>query len=64
MDWEPNDDGEYNEARTYVNGRLVTVFSDRTGEHWSMTIDDGDMIDLDATDEAHARIEALTEAQQ
>lgn len=36
------EDGEYNEARTKIQDHAVTIFSDREGDEWLYSIDDGE----------------------
>ena len=58
--WLFNYDGEYNEQSMLVDDVNITIFSDRDGELWSVRIgDNGNMMDLDATDVYAARREAL-----
>jgi hypothetical protein len=55
-------DGEYNEQTCEVQGHQVSLFSDRDGEKWIYTIDDGNLIYAEARNEAEAKLEAIVEA--
>jgi hypothetical protein len=52
-------DGEYNEQTCEVQGRQVSLFSDRDGEKWAYTIDDGDIVYAEARNEVEAKLEAI-----
>lgn len=61
--WTPEPDGEYNEQWTYINGKKITIASDRDGEKWIMILGEDDAPwDLEATDLHAARREAIKEA--
>lgn len=64
MIWEKVEDGEYNEQKTVIEGRSVTIFSDRDGEQWDCVIDGQECFSLEATSKYSARKEAEREAKQ
>lgn len=64
VNWTPESDGEYNQHSATINGRKITVFSDRDEGQWDYTVDEGDLCSLEATDLHSALAEAAKDAKQ
>lgn len=62
--WIKNPDGEYNEQSAQIGPVAVTLYSDRDGERWTATFNEGEPVDLEATDLYAARREAESRARE
>lgn len=61
-DWKRIADGEYNEQTAAIEGHEVTIFSDRTGVEWMLSIDGSEPMPMEASEMHVARREAEHEA--
>ena len=63
--WELVPDGEFNEQFTVIDGKRVTIYSDRDGREWGWCVGSveasDDLMSLDAECRDDARKEAVSE---